>query len=73
MIIEVILFVIFCLTVWYYLTRLPDNYPPTPPIRLPLIGHGLYMLGYEHAQIAFHELCDKVSDFKSNSFNVVAV
>lgn len=27
---------------WYYKTRLPDDYPPSPPIRLPIIGHAVY-------------------------------
>ena len=24
---------------WYFMTRLPPSYPPTPPIRLPILGH----------------------------------
>ena len=30
--------------IWYFTTRLPANYPPTPPIRLPILGHALYFL-----------------------------
>ena len=29
---------------WYLMTRLPANYPPTPPIRLPILGHAHYLL-----------------------------
>ena len=28
---------------WYHITRLPENYPPTPPIRLPFLGHTQYL------------------------------
>ena len=28
---------------WYLMTRLPENYPPTPPIRLPILGHAHYL------------------------------
>ena len=29
---------------WYFMTRLPPSYPPTPPIRLPILGHFHYFL-----------------------------
>ena len=32
--------------IWYFTTRLPDNYPPTPPIRLPILGHAHYLFLY---------------------------
>ena len=32
------------LVAWFFATRLPANYPPTPPLRLPLLGHALYFL-----------------------------
>ena len=57
---EVFLFIVTCLLVWYYVTRLPDTYPATPPIRLPFIGHGLYMLGFQNTQQAFSYICEKV-------------
>jgi hypothetical protein len=60
MFLEIILFVLTLLLIWYYLTRLPSSYPPTPPIRLPLIGHGLYLLGFNNSQEAFSHLCEKV-------------
>ena len=28
---------------WYFMTRLPPNYPPTPPTRLPILGHMHYL------------------------------
>ena len=40
---ELVLFGAFLLTVWYWMTRLPDTYPPTPPIRLPILGHAHYL------------------------------
>ncbi len=57
---EALLLFLTCLLIWYYKTRLPSTYPPTPPIRLPLIGHGLYLLGYKNSQEAFNHLCEKV-------------
>ena len=43
MLVEFILgFALACLA-WYLLTRLPANYPPTPPIRLPILGHVHYL------------------------------
>ena len=60
MIVEILLFLSTILLIWYYMTRLPANYPATPPIRLPLIGHGLYLLGYKNSQEAFSAICAKV-------------
>ena len=59
MLIEVILFIVAGLLAWYFVTRLPDNYPATPPIRIPFFGHGLYLLGYKNTQEAFNDLCEK--------------
>ena len=42
--IEIALLGVLLLIIWYYATRLPDNYPPTPPIRLPILGHAHYLL-----------------------------
>ena len=42
--IEVVLLAVLLLIIWYWATKLPDNYPPTPPIRLPILGHAHYML-----------------------------
>ena len=39
MIVEIILFVTFAYLLWLWKTRLPPNYPATPPIRLPILGH----------------------------------
>ena len=38
------LFLISMTTIWYLTSRLPDKYPPTPPIRLPILGHAHYLL-----------------------------
>jgi hypothetical protein len=59
MFIEVILFLFVGVLLWYYKTRLPDNYPATPPIRIPFIGHSLYLIGYKNTQEAFNDLCEK--------------
>jgi hypothetical protein len=59
MIVELILFVAVAALAWHLLTRLPETYPATPPVRLPFIGHGLYMLGYRNTQEAFESLCSK--------------
>ena len=64
MLFEVILFVITGLLLWYYFTRLPETYPATPPIRLPFIGHGLYMLGFRNSQEAFSYICEKVNQLR---------
>jgi len=59
MIIEAVLFLTVLFLTWKFLSKLPDDYPSTPPIRLPLIGHGLYLLGYKNTQAAFNDLCHK--------------
>ena len=59
MIIEVFLFVVVLILAWKYLSKLPEDYPSTPPILLPVIGHGLYLLGYKNTQEAFNDLCHK--------------
>jgi hypothetical protein len=58
---ELILFGLTCLLAWLYKTRLPPDYPATPPIRLPIVGHGLYLLGFANTQEAFNYLCEKVN------------
>ncbi len=59
MLIEVILFISAGVLLWYYKNQLPDDYPATPPIRIPFIGHGLYLIGYKNTQEAFNDLCEK--------------
>jgi hypothetical protein len=44
MIIEILLLLIVMLALWYLATMPSPDYPPMPPIRLPLIGHMLYLL-----------------------------
>ncbi len=46
MIVEAALFVVVFYLCWLYLTRPPPDYPPTPPIRLPIFGHIHYLMGY---------------------------
>ncbi|XP_059087981.1 cytochrome P450 2C15-like [Tigriopus californicus] len=38
-----IIFVSVLVLYWYFQTKLPDDYPPTPPIRLPILGHAVYL------------------------------
>ena len=42
--IEWALFMISTILIWYFNTRLPNNYPPTPPTRLPFLGHAHYLM-----------------------------
>ena len=44
--VEFILGFAFIGFLWYILTRLPANYPPTPPIRLPILGHVHYFFWF---------------------------
>ncbi len=46
MIVEIVLFSAVLLCYWYYATRLPADSPPSPPIRLPFLGHIHYLLPY---------------------------
>ena len=59
MIVEVMLLFFTAVLVWYYFNQLPGNYPATPPIRLPFLGHALYLLGYKNTQEAFNDLCER--------------
>ena len=43
MLIEITLGLVFSSILWYLMTRLPSNYPPTPPTRLPILGHAHYL------------------------------
>jgi hypothetical protein len=43
MFVELVLFVIVIVAYWLYSTRLPANYPPSPPVRLPILGHAHYL------------------------------
>ena len=43
MLLEIILGVVIASLGWYLMTRLPADYPPTPPIRLPILGHVHYL------------------------------
>ena len=43
MFVELILGFAFASLAWYFMTRLPADYPPTPPIRLPILGHAHYL------------------------------
>ena len=31
---------------WLFSSRLPEDYPPTPTVRLPFLGHMHYLLPY---------------------------
>ena len=53
MIVEIILFFILAYLIWLWLTRLPPNYPPTPPIRLPFFGHLPYIWWYAQDPIMY--------------------
>ena len=59
MLLEICLFLVLALLIWSYVTRLPSNYPSTPPIRLPIIGHALHMFGYKNTQKVMNKICDK--------------
>jgi hypothetical protein len=61
MIVESLLFVAAFLLFWAYATKIPPNYPPTPPIRLPLIGHMHYLLPYgaQNRNKGLHKLYEK--------------
>ena len=43
MFVELILGFAVASLAWYFMTRLPADYPPTPPIRLPILGHVHYL------------------------------
>jgi hypothetical protein len=43
MIVELLLLAIVWLMYWHYKTRLPSDYPPSPPLRLPILGHIHYL------------------------------
>jgi hypothetical protein len=61
MIIEALLFVAALLLFWAYANKIPPNYPPTPPICLPLIGHMHYLFPYgaQNRNKGLHELFEK--------------
>ena len=48
---------------WYLMTRLTANYPPTPPIRLPILGHAHYLFWIKNTKrtSAFYEMFKRYS------------
>ena len=52
--IEWTLFIISLILIWYFNTKLPDNYSPTPPTRLPILGHAHYF--FLHGTTEIYEL-----------------
>jgi hypothetical protein len=46
MITELSLLLLVAVSYWYYVTWLPPDYPPTPLVRLPLLGHMHYLVPY---------------------------
>ncbi len=62
MILELILLFAALAASWYVSNRTPKQYPPTPPYRLPLIGHRLHLLAYKNdINRAFEVLYEKYS------------
>ena len=60
MIVELIVLASVLLLFWRYKTPLPPDYPPTPPLRLPILGHMHYMLPYlSDANEGFYALYKK--------------
>lgn len=59
MFLEVVLGTVLAYLAWYYLTSPPPRYPPMPPIRLPFIGHGFYIMGFKNMQEAVRNLSSK--------------
>ena len=54
--------VVFLACLWYFSTRLPDNYPPTPPVRLPILGHAHYLFLHKPTKsTAIYELFRRYS------------
>ena len=43
MFVELILGFAVASLAWYFMTQLPADYPSTPPIRLPILGHAHYL------------------------------
>ena len=56
---QLVIFVLFLLILWHYLTRPPPNHPTMPPMRFPIIGHFPYLIGYKHLQEAANDLMEK--------------
>ena len=46
MLLEFVLGFAIAIFAWYLMTRLPADYPPTPPLRLPILGHTPYLLWF---------------------------
>nr|APH81374.1 cytochrome P450 CYP3031A1 [Tigriopus kingsejongensis] len=73
------LVVVVLILAWYVKNRLPANYPPTPPTRLPLFGHSHYLLftrnsGIEAIDELFHKYSkDGVMAFHLGSFKLVII
>ena len=53
------LFMIFLFIIWYFNTKLPENYPPTPLTRLPFLGHAHYLILHRTTDI--YELFQRYS------------
>ena len=56
-----LLLVLAALTAWWlYSTRLPPDYPPVPPVRLPFLGHMHYLLPHlKEPYEGLYQLYDK--------------
>ncbi len=50
---------------WYQNTKLPANHPPTPPIRLPILGHFHYFLFYQGTKTT-SPLCELYKSYNKN-------
>ncbi len=59
MLVETVLLLVLLLLFWYWATSPPPGYPPMPPIRLPIVGHALYLRGYKNMQEAVMDLMIK--------------
>ena len=60
MITELLLVFAALMVWWLYASRLPADYPPTPPVRLPFLGHMHYLLPYlKEPYEGLYQLYDK--------------
>ncbi len=61
MLVEAVLFLFVFALSWHFINRPPANYPPTPPIRLPFLGHIHYLLPYglKNANVGLNALYKK--------------
>ena len=65
MLVEFILgFLVACFA-WYLVTKLPATYPPTPPIRLPILGHAHYLFWIKDTKHT-SALCEMFKRYSKN-------